>query len=441
MTATESTALVQKRRHWRKCDEYAAKGQVKKMWLVGIGIPLVVFNVIRAIPTFLIVYYGSQYSSVVEGLMPDWLNNAMGVVGGMLPAVGMALLLKVMLKKKSHWCFFLIGFLAYSVFGISAVTLTILVYQGIAIGREKQIGFILAVGGGSVIDTAKAIAVGIPYSGDVWNVLQRYETATRSLPIGTVLTAVGSGSEMSNSCVITKMPEGLKRSFDSEINIPKFSILDPHYTFSVSPRQTACGSADILSHLMERYFTQVKQADVTDRMLEGLMQTVILYAPRAMEHPEDYDARAELMWAGTLAQNGLLNTGRIGDWACHGIEHEISGEYDIPHGMGLAMITGSWMRYVYSSYPARFTQFARRVFHVDYPDYDEEHIIQEGIYRLEQFFIRLGLPVSTAQLNMSHEVMERLAEQAVYKSPTKGRFRKLTKEDLVKILEMAQGNS
>lgn len=316
-----------------------------------------------------------------------------------------------------------------------------LVYQGIAIGREKQIGFILAVGGGSVIDTAKAIAVGIPYSGDVWNVLQRYETATRSLPIGTVLTAVGSGSEMSNSCVITKMPEGLKRSFDSEINIPKFSILDPHYTFSVSPRQTACGSADILSHLMERYFTQVKQADVTDRMLEGLMQTVILYAPRAMEHPEDYDARAELMWAGTLAQNGLLNTGRIGDWACHGIEHEISGEYDIPHGMGLAMITGSWMRYVYSSYPARFTQFARRVFHVDYPDYDEEHIIQEGIYRLEQFFIRLGLPVSTAQLNMSHEVMERLAEQAVYKSPTKGRFRKLTKEDLVKILEMAQGNS
>ena len=299
--------------------------------------------------------------------------------------------------------------------GVEANPKMDLVYQGIAIGREKQIGFILAVGGGSVIDTAKAIAVGIPYSGDVWNVLQRYETATRSLPIGTVLTAVGSGSEMSNSCVITKMPEGLKRSFDSEINIPKFSILDPHYTFSVSPRQTACGSADILSHLMERYFTQVKQADVTDRMLEGLMQTVILYAPRAMEHPEDYDARAELMWAGTLAQNGLLNTGRIGDWACHGIEHEISGEYDIPHGMGLAMITGSWMRYVYSSYPARFTQFARRVFHVDYPDYDEEHIIQEGIYRLEQFFIRLGLPVSTAQLNMSHEVMERLAEQAVYK--------------------------
>lgn len=325
--------------------------------------------------------------------------------------------------------------------GVEANPKLNLVYQGIAIGREKQIGFILAVGGGSVIDTAKAIAVGIPYSGDVWNVLQRYETATRSLPIGTVLTAVGSGSEMSNSCVITKMPEGLKRSFDNEINIPKFSILDPRYTFSVSPRQTACGSADILSHLMERYFTQVKQADVTDRMLEGLMQTVILYAPRAMEHPEDYDARAELMWAGTLAQNGLLNTGRIGDWACHGIEHEISGEYDIPHGMGLAMITGSWMRYVYSSYPARFTQFARRVFHVDYPDYDEEHIIQEGIYRLEQFFIRLGLPVSTAQLNMSHEVMERLAEQAVYKSPTKGRFRKLTKEDLVKILEMAQGNS
>lgn len=312
-----------------------------------------------------------------------------------------------------------------------------LVYKGIDIGRKEKVGFILAVGGGSCIDTAKAIAAGIPFRGDVWDVLQRYATATESLPIGTILTAVGSGSEMSNSCVITKMPEGLKRSFDNEINIPRFSILDPRYTFSVSPLQTACGAVDILSHLMERYFTQVKQADVTDRMLEGLMRTVILYAPRAMGNPEDYDARAELMWAGTLAQNGLLNTGRVGDWACHGIEHEISGEYDIPHGMGLAMITGSWMRYVYNSYPARFTQFARRVFDVDYPDYDEEHIIREAIFRLERFFIRLGLPISTAQLHMSREVMERLADQAVYKSPTKGRFQKLTREDLVQILEMA----
>lgn len=324
--------------------------------------------------------------------------------------------------------------------GVEANPKLDLVYEGIKIGREKQIGFILAVGGGSVIDTAKAIGVGMRFQGDVWDVLQRYKDATETVPVGTVLTAVGAGSEMSNSCVITKMPDKLKRSFDNEIIIPKFSILDPRYTCSVPAHQTACGAVDILSHLMERYFTLVKQADVTDRFLEGLMETILLYAPRALDNPDDLDARSELMWAGTLAQNGLLNTGRVGDWACHAIEHELSGEYDIAHGEGLAMITSSWMRYVYHNDTDRFQQFARRVFHVDYPIYDVEHTIQEGISRLEQFFTRMGLACNTAKLNMDEATMERLAAQAVYKSPTKGRFQRLTADDIVKVLLLSAKN-
>lgn len=321
--------------------------------------------------------------------------------------------------------------------GVEANPKLDLVYEGIRIGHEQGIGFILAVGGGSVIDTAKAIGVGMRFDGDVWDVLQRYATATDTVPVGTVLTAVGAGSEMSNSCVVTKLPDKLKRSFDNEIIIPKFSILDPNVTCSVPAKQTACGAVDVLSHLMERYFTRVKQADVTDRMLEGLMQTVLTYTPRVLAQPDDVDARAELMWAGTLAQNGLLNTGRVGDWACHAIEHELSGEYDIPHGEGLAMITGAWMRYVYHNDTDRFVQFARRVLHVDLPYYDVEHTILEGIARLERFFRRVGLPCDASQLGMTQAVMERLATQAVYKSPTKGRFQKLNRDDIVKILQIA----
>ena len=312
-----------------------------------------------------------------------------------------------------------------------------LVYEGIRIGRKKGVGFILAVGGGSVIDTAKSIGVGMLFDGDVWNVLQRYETTTETVPVGTVLTVVGAGSEMSNSCIVTKMPDKLKRSFDNEVIIPKFSILDPGYTCSVPPFQTACGCVDILSHLMERYFTLVKQADVTDRMLEGLMRTVLHYAPRAVKTPDDYDARSELMWAGTLAQNGLLNTGRVGDWACHGIEHELSGEYDIPHGEGLAMITSSWMRYVCHNDIDRFDQFARRVFDVDYPMYDVQSTVEEGIARLEKFFVNIGLPCNSSRLNMDRDTMQRLASQAVYMSPTKGRFQKLIVDDIVRVLQIS----
>ena len=320
--------------------------------------------------------------------------------------------------------------------GVEANPKLDLVYEGIKIGREKQIGFILAVGGGSVIDTAKAIGVGMRCLGCTPALQGRHGNRTRWHGFDGGGRRFGDEQQLRHH----ENARQAEAQLDNEIIIPKFSILDPRYTCSVPAHQTACGAVDILSHLMERYFTLVKQADVTDRFLEGLMETILLYAPRALDNPDDLDARSELMWAGTLAQNGLLNTGRVGDWASHAIEHELSGEYDIAHGEGLAMITSSWMRYVYHNDTDRFQQFARRVFHVDYPIYDVEHTIQEGISRLEQFFTRMGLACNTAKLNMDEATMERLAAQAVYKSPTKGRFQRLTADDIVKVLLLSAKN-
>jgi len=308
------------------------------------------------------------------------------------------------------------------------------VYRGIELCREFQADFILAVGGGSVIDTAKAIAVGVKYEGDVWDFYIKKAVPKEALPIGTILTVVGAGSEMSNSNVINKQEEQLKRSFDNEVIIPKFSILNPELTYTVSPFQTACGAFDAMSHLMERYFTLVRHTDVTDRMLEGLMRTLIHYTPLTLAHPDNYDYRAELMWASTLAQNGLLNTGRVGDWGCHAIEHELSGEFDIPHGEGLAMITTSWMRYVWREDSARFVQFARRVFDVDFPEGEEEAAVEEGICRLEAFIRRIGLPVGTERLHMDEEMAAKLGERAVMHSSVRGRFLRMKGEDIRRIL-------
>ena len=185
---------------------------------------------------------------------------------------------------------------------------------------------------------------------------------------------------------------------------------------------------------MERYFTLVRHTDVTDRMLEGLMRTLIHYTPLTLAHPDNYDYRAELMWASTLAQNGLLNTGRVGDWGCHAIEHELSGEFDIPHGEGLAMITTSWMRYVWREDSARFVQFARRVFDVDFPEGEEEAAVEEGICRLEAFIRRIGLPVGTERLHMDEEMAAKLGERAVMHSSVRGRFLRMKGEDIRRIL-------
>lgn len=215
-----------------------------------------------------------------------------------------------------------------------------LVHEGIELCRKEGIDFILAVGGGSVIDSAKAIALGVPYDGDVWDFFEGKAEPKENLPVGVVLTIAAAGSEASNSAVITNENGWYKKGLNVEINRPKFAIMNPENTFSVPPYQTACGIADIMAHVMERYFTNVTNVDLTDRLCEATLKSIIRNAPIVIENPEDYNARAEIMWASTVAHNNWLSTGRIPDFGSHRIEHELSAIYDVPHGAGLAVVSG-----------------------------------------------------------------------------------------------------
>jgi hypothetical protein len=260
-----------------------------------------------------------------------------------------------------------------------------LVKQGIELCRKHNIDFILAVGGGSVIDSAKAIAVGVPYEGDVWDFYSGKEVPEKALPVGVVLTIPAAGSEASKSSVITNEDGWYKRGLNVEIIRPKFAIMNPEITFTLPPYQTACGAADIMAHVMERYFTHQKDVDFTDRLCEATLKTIIKNVPIVLEEPENYQARAEIMWASTIAHNDLLSTGRIGDWASHAIEHELSGIYDVPHGAGLAVVFPAWMKYVYKEDVDRFVQFATRVWDVEMDFSNPDRTALEGIYRLTQF--------------------------------------------------------
>lgn len=311
------------------------------------------------------------------------------------------------------------------------------IYEGIKLCREKKVDVILAVGGGSVIDSAKAIAVGVPYEGDVWDFFLRKAIPEKSIPLGVVLTIPATGSEASNSCVITNENGWFKKGFNHDINRPCFSILNPELSFTLPPFQTACGACDIMSHVLERYFTNEQHVDLTDRMCEATLRTVIKYAPIALNEPENYDVRAELMWAGTIAHNGLLGTGRVEDWASHRIEHELSGIYDVTHGAGLAVIFPAWMKYVYKHNINRFVQYASRVWDVD-PDYnDPEWTALEGIRRTENFFKEIGLPTTLRGLGISDDRFDEMASKSMAFGPLGG-FVKLEKQDVINIYNIAK---
>ncbi len=312
------------------------------------------------------------------------------------------------------------------------------VREGIDVCRKSGIDFILALGGGSVIDTVKGIANGVPYEGDVWDFYAHSVAPKKVLPFGVVLTIPASGSEMSYSSVITNEDGRFKRGFNSLTNVPKFSILNPEFTFTLPPYQTACGCVDIMSHMMERYFTQVDHTDFTDRMIEGGIRTILFNGPIALAHPQDYDARAEIMWTASIAHNTLMQTGRVGDWASHGIEHELSAEYDIAHGAGLAIVTPAWMKYVYRRGVNRFVQFAQRVFDVDFAPGMEEETALEGIYRLEAFFTRIGMPTRLSQAGIDESKLEMLARRAnPTREPAMGNFVKLDAKDILAIYKLA----
>lgn len=311
-----------------------------------------------------------------------------------------------------------------------------LVYKGIEICREKNIDFILALGGGSVIDSAKAIASGVPYNGDVWDFYSSDKRPETALPIGAVLTIPAAGSESSEGTVITKEEGPFKRSFGSPLIYPKFAILNPELCYTIPKEHIAAGGADILAHVMERYFTQTTHTDTSDRLCEGVMKAVVGNMPKAVENPADYDTWAEIMWAGNLAHNGLVGKGRQEEWTSHEIEHEISAIYDIPHGAGLAIVFPAWMKYVYKENIQRFVQFAVRVFGVDLPYENQEAIALEGINRLQRFFEQIGLATTLTNAGIPSDKFQQMAEGAC-RYGTLGNFKKLSKQDVVNILTLA----
>lgn len=311
------------------------------------------------------------------------------------------------------------------------------VREGIDICRNNDIDFILAVGGGSVIDSAKAIAAGVPYEGDVWDFFSGQAEIKEALPVGTVLTIPAAGSESSPAAVINKQDEDLKWDIGSDLLRPKFSILNPEVTFTLPPYQTACGAADIMAHIMERYFTQTKNVEITDHLCEGTMKTIIKNVPLVLEEPKNYAARAEIMWAGTIAHNDLLGTGREEDWASHSIEHEISALYeDIAHGAGLAVIFPAWMKYVYRENVKRFARFASRVWGVETDFENLEWTALQGIQAVEEFFNSIGLSTSLKELGVDTADLEEMAEKCTTRG-TVGNFKELDKNDVLEIYKLA----
>lgn len=317
-----------------------------------------------------------------------------------------------------------------------------LVYEGIELCRREGVDFLLAVGGGSVIDSCKAIGYGLANDFDVWELFDKKRTAAGCAPVGAVLTIAAAGSEMSDSTVITKDEGELKRGYNSNYCRCKFAVLNPELTYTLPEYQTACGVTDIMMHIMERYFVNVETMTVTDTMAEAVIRDVLRYGKAALEDPRDYRARAEIMWAGSLAHNGLLCAGGPnGDWASHQIEMELSGMFGVAHGAGLAAIWGSWARYVMDQKPQRFAQFAYRIF--DLPQTGDPTVDGlRGIEAMEDYFRSIRMPVNLRELGvgeLTEEQIDELAEKCTYFGRrTIGQFKVLGKEDIKAIYRMAQ---
>ncbi len=316
-----------------------------------------------------------------------------------------------------------------------------LVYEGIKLCKEEGVDFILAVGGGSVIDSAKAIGYGVVNEGDVWDFFEGRREASACLPLGVVLTIAAAGSEMSNGCVITNEKGGLKRAYDTDLCRPRFAVMNPELTMTLPSYQTASGAADILMHTMERYFNQSDNMNITDSLSEALMRNVMKYARILVDDPKNYEARAEIMWAGSLSHNGLTGCGTGGgDWASHNLEHELGGMFDVAHGAGLAALWGSWARYVNHAAKDRFVRFAINVLGV-VPGTTEEKTIEKGIRVMEDFYRSIHMPTSLGELGISptDEEIEQMAascEQAT--GGANGCVIPLKKEDMVQIYKMAR---
>lgn len=310
------------------------------------------------------------------------------------------------------------------------------VREGVKLCRENGVQLILAAGGGSTIDCAKTIAAGVMYEGDPWEFFIRKARIGGALPIGTVLTLAATGSEMNLNAVISNEATGQKLGTGSPHLYPRFSILDPTYTFTVPASQTAAGTADIISHVFEQYFSPTPGCFVQDRMAEAMLKTCIHYGPIAIAEPENYEARSNLMWTGTLALNGLLSTGKLTDWAVHEIEHVVSALYDVTHGLGLAILIPHWMRHVLNERTTpKLAEYAGQVWGIEGDD--DLTVARAGIEKTADFFRSLGLAESLRKIGVEESRLEEMAEQATAGRGPLGAFGQLNRDDVLEILQAA----
>ena len=301
-------------------------------------------------------------------------------------------------------------------------------------GKQNGVDFVLAVGGGSSIDTAKATALGIPYQGDVWDFFEKGIQPESVLPIGVISTLPASGSETSNAAILSN--QEWKLGFEDNRLIPQFAIMNPQYTLGLPAFQTAAGVADILSHLLERYFSDVRNTDVTDYLIEGAIQALLVNGKKVIAHPDDLAARAEIQWLAVIAHNNLLDTGRIGDWGSHRIEHELSGQYGITHGEGMAIVIPAWVRYAAGIKPWKLAQLSNRVFHTDLFHYSEEECARILADELEQFFRGLGLRTRLEELEIDETHFAEMAKRAT-RNGAVGHYLQLDADKFVEVLKLA----
>lgn len=311
------------------------------------------------------------------------------------------------------------------------------IYEGIELCRREGVDFILSVGGGSCIDSSKGIALGVPYDGDFWDFYGTGKRVEKALPIGTVLTIAAAGSEGSGASVVTKEDGMLKRDVGSDLLRPRFSILNPELTCTLPPYQTACGATDIMAHVFERYFTNTSEVEITDRLCEAVLITMVKEVPRVIADPMNYEARANIMWAGTVAHNDIVGVGRSQDWNSHKIEHELSGLYDCAHGAGLAVVMPAWMEFVMNHNIMRFAQAAVRIWGCEMNFEKPEETAMNGIRCFRRFLHDIGMPINFAELGAKSEDIPVLVEKLGLGDRKTGGFVSLSSDDVAEIFRIA----
>ncbi len=309
------------------------------------------------------------------------------------------------------------------------------VKKGVEICKKEDIDFILAVGGGSVIDASKAISVGCYHDGDLWEMIEEDGHFDKGIPLGTILTLAATGSEMNGNAVITNWDKKEKKAIHQS-KYPDFSILDPENTYTVPEDYTVFGIVDIAAHVFEQYFSHTDSTPMVDRWAEGILKTLIEKSSTVISNPEDYDARADMMFAGTMALNGIVGLGKVEDWASHAIEHAVSAVYDIPHGAGLAIIFPNWMKYVLAEGEEKFVQYAERVFEVKTDGKSDKEVALEAISQTREWFNNMNAPATLSYYDVSEDDLEIMAEKAVDGGEI-GSYKKLNKDDVLEILKMS----